>query len=112
MAKRSDEDQIIAARESWITAGGYEFKFRRPTMLQMSSWQFLPPEQLLQRLVVDWKLAKHQLYPGGGGDPAAFSAQAFAEWVGDRMEIVEAIMEHLNAALAEHGRAREEQRKN
>ena len=111
MAQKSLEQRVLEAREAWIEVGGFEFRVRRPTDLQLSEWQHLPNEQFLQKLVINWKVPEHQVVAGGGGEVAAFTSRLFTEWVGDRMEIAEGIINRVMEMLAAHSAAREEQRK-
>jgi len=104
-------EQIRAARETWISASGFDFQVRRPTTLQLLAWKELANAEFLAKVVVGWKLRGDQLTPGGGGKIPPFDPEAFVEWVGDRPAIVDEILEKVIALYTEHAKAKDDQQK-
>jgi hypothetical protein len=105
-------EQIRRAREQWVTAGGFEFKIRRPTYVQIAKWRDLAPDEFLGRCVVDWKIPGHELAPGGGGKVPQFDVEDFLEWVGDRPAVVNELTDVVLKVMSEHGARREGLEKN
>lgn len=98
-----------AARERWVEVGGFGYKIRRPTELDIR--RLLRDgddvgEALALQFVVDWRrVTEADIAPGVGGEDAVpFSVPAYREWIADRIED----LQQLASAVWEDVRARRE----
>lgn len=83
-------EKIKAARELNIDAGGYTFKTRRPTDLEVVEMrgQVVKHRDLLRRYVIGWVgVTELDLIPGGTSLPVEFETELFMEWVADHPEL-------------------------
>lgn len=110
MAMASLIDRLRASRESWVEVGGFGFRVRRPTALELARWQGEAEVPFLRRVIVGWRDVRElDLVPGGDGSAASFDADVCAEWLEDRPELYVPLMNEVNRILEAHVRAREEQ---
>jgi hypothetical protein len=83
-------EKIKAARELNIEAGGFTFKTRRPTDLEVVEMrgQVIKQGDLLRRYVIGWVgVTELDLIPGGTALPVEFETDLFMEWVADQPEL-------------------------
>ena len=90
-------DKNRKARESVLDFNGHKITVRRPTELQFGMWAGLPTDEWLRRIVVSYSgPASSQINDRGRVDgKEIFDPDAFAEWVGDQLEVIEAITSHI-----------------
>ena len=97
-------EKIRAAREQRVEVGGYAFTVRRPTfaeVLAMGERGFTVDDAA--RFVVGWSGVRElDLYPGGAGHAVPFEAEACAEWLADRPDLLGPIAEAAARAYREH----------
>ena len=111
-------EKIRKAREFRIEAGGHLFTVRRPTELEMVELQAVraaaETEQQNARalraiipFIVGWQnVTELDLWSGGTGAPAPFDAEACAEWLTDRVDLLLPI---AKAAIDAYWQHREKQ---
>lgn len=114
---KSIRDRLIAARESWIQAGGFEFKVRRPTEMQTLAWRALDRDQVAESMiktcVVGWRGVREcDLASGESDDEAVFDALTFAAWIEDRPDLWEPITGAVLASIEAARSSREASEKN
>lgn len=82
-------DKIRKARESQLIAGGYTFTIRRPTDMEVADMKNKQIKQgdIMHNYVVGWSLLESDLIPGGSGVKIDFDADLFIEWVSDRPDL-------------------------
>lgn len=106
-------EKILRSRESVVPAGGFKFTIRRPTDLDMIEFSKARRPADLVRFVVGWKDVTHgDLYPGGDGAPATFDAEACAEWLADRSDLMVVLVNAVAEAYQAHKTALETAEKN
>jgi hypothetical protein len=101
------ERRLKSARERWEDVAGYRLKIRRPLALELADIgggsEFRTRAEIVERFVVDWELTEQQLFPGvGGEDRVPFSAAAFREWIGDRLDVFNGALDAIMGWYAEH----------
>ncbi|MBK8745712.1 hypothetical protein [Propionivibrio sp.] len=101
-------EKILRSRESVVPAGGFKFTIRRPTDLDMIEFSKTRRPADLVRFVVGWKdVTDGDLYPGGDGAPATFDAEACAEWLADRSDLMVVLVNAVAEAYQAHKTALE-----
>lgn len=106
-------EKIRKAREVRVEAGGKVFIVRRPTLLDMIEMNGKSAARAVLPFIVGWEnVTGLDLYPGGDGAPAPFDADACAEWLADRVDLLSVIAEQAVAAYDAHRAAMEESAKN
>lgn len=110
-------EKLIAARESWIEAGKYRFKIRRPTEMQLIQLrrgdQFEIGLDVIKRFVVDWdKVTEADLIPSGAADAVAFNADIYGAWIEDQPELWQAIADGIFAAIKSAEQKQADSKKN
>ena len=99
-------DQIRAARETWVTAGGFHFLIRRPTKYQLVRWSSDVGDattRVLRESVIGWKdIPGHLIAPGLDGSTPPFEMEAFLEWVGDRPDVMIEIGSAVNDTVTRY----------
>lgn len=98
-------DKIRKSREQRVDVGGYTFTVRRPTDIEAMALRNAGGIADLLPFVVGWEGVKEiDLVPGGNAVPVAFDPVVAAEWLADRPDLlqplVEAIMESYRAHVA------------
>jgi hypothetical protein len=92
--------QLRAQRESWVTvAEGVRIKIRRPSETQMAQLMSAKPLDVACNHCVDWDGVTQALLLGdsvGSSDPVPFTPELWAEVVGDRVEWVTLLAEHVH----------------
>lgn len=105
--------KIRKARELRVEAGGKVFVVLRPTDLDMIELRGQRVARAVLPFIVDWEgVTGLDLYPGGDGAPVPFEAEACAEWLADRLDILSTIAEKTVQAYEDHVRALGETVKN
>lgn len=104
--------ELIEARESWVPAGDYAFKIRRPTQMELvrgrNPGEFAARRldiglELVRTCVVDWYgVLKRDLFSGGNDQAIAFDREAYAAWIEDRPDLWEPLAEAIAAAVEAH----------
>jgi hypothetical protein len=106
-------DRIRASREQWVTAGGFKFNIRRPTLLQLSRFEESEDKaRSLLTCVVGWEVPEKDIVPGGGGKVPPFDSEAFREWVEDRPDVLNELSTQITALISKHFAAEKEAAKN
>lgn len=104
-------EKIRRAREERVEVGGFGFTVRRPTDLEMMELRGGSIARLLP-YVVGWDGVKEvDLLPGGDPHPLPFAAAACAEWLADRPDLLEPLVDRIVALYARHSSALAETRK-
>ena len=101
-------DKLRRARESTLTVAGYGFTIRRPTDVEanalrsagrLSSAAFIP-------FVVGWSGVKElDMIPGGDPHPLEFDAEACAEWLADRPDLLSPLADKIMDEYMKHVQA-------
>jgi hypothetical protein len=86
-------ERLRAAREAWVKVGDAELLVRRPTRLQMGLWQGADPTIPLRESIVGWRGVSEITLgiPGGDGSAVPFDVELCLEWLGDDLELFNAI---------------------
>lgn len=99
-------EKIRKAREVKVDAGGYTFLVRRPTDIEMVA---LRPRILANDVgamldfVIGWEGVRElDLLPGGDPHPLPFDAEACAEWLADRPDLIDAVTKAVVEAYQAH----------
>lgn len=100
-------DKLRAARESWVTAGAFEFRVRRPTDVALYKAREEDNSDFLRRVLVDWKGVREcDVLPSGGAQALAFEAEVAVEWLEDRPDLYAQIVAGVEALIRAHFQAR------
>lgn len=107
-------EKLRARRETWVQAGKFEFKLRRPTRLEI---QKMPKEHLITDVIVafvcDWKnVTEDDLVGGGGSTVMPFDVEVWQDWIADRYDLWPPIIAALNKSLTEYSEQQEALAKN
>jgi hypothetical protein len=106
-------DKIRKAREQCVEVGGYTFTVRRPTDIEAMALRGASGIADLLPFVVGWSGVKEiDLLPSGDAVPAAFDADLAAEWLADRPDLLQPLVEAIMDAYRAHVAAMEEVAKN
>lgn len=82
-------DKIRRAREIRVPIGGKTFTLLRPTTLDMLDLQGKTAARAIIPHIIGWEgVTGLDLYPGGDGAPVPFDADACAEWLADRVDLL------------------------
>lgn len=114
-AAQSLDARMRARRETWFAAGGVELLIRRPRDLDVAKVRAAGGgwSDVAIAAVVDWRGVKvADLIPGEVDKPAPFSAAAFEEWVGDRMDVLKEVTVEVVRLIDEHAAQRQATEKN
>ena len=96
-------DRLKKAREQKVEAGGVKFTIRRPTDLDMMEMAGRIDARRLIPFVIGWEgVTEGHLVRGGDPHPLAFDANACAEWLADRPDILAPLIEAIIASYSEH----------
>lgn len=105
--------RIRSARELRVEAGGRTFIVRRPTDLDMLKLAGTNDPAQMLRFVVGWEgVTDADLIPGSAGLEVPFDADACAEWLADRPDLLGPIIDRLVDAYEQHRQALEDAGKN
>lgn len=106
-------DKLRKAREQKVEVGGHSFTVRRPTDLEAMSLRAASGVADLLPFVVGWEAVREiDLVPGGSAVPVAFDAAVCAEWLADRPDLLEPLVEAILAGYRAHVAALEAAAKN
>src|SRR3954471_4443459 len=107
-------DKMRARRESWVKAGKFEFKLRRPTRLEIAKTdRDISAAELFIPHVHDWKnVVEDDLIGGGGTSAMPFERDAWAEFIADHSELWPPLMDAFTNALQEYHKQLEDREKN
>ena len=106
-------DKLRKAREQNVAVSGYIFTVRRPTDIEAMSLRGASGIADLLLFVVGWDGVKEiDLIPGGVAVPVDFDADLAAEWLADRPDLLQPLVEAIMDAYRAHVAALEEVAKN
>ncbi len=106
-------EKIRKAREIRVPIGGHTFVILRPTTMDMIELQGQSAARAILRHIIGWEsVTTLDLYPGGDGAPAPFDADACAEWLSDRVDLLGPIAQAAVDAYDAHRQAIEDNAKN
>lgn len=96
-------ERLRKAREHRIAVAGVTLIARRPTDLDMMEMAGRVDARRLIPFVVGWEgVTEGHLINGGDPHPLPFNAEACAEWLADRPDILAPVVEKLLASYTEH----------
>lgn len=96
-------EKLRRAREERIEVGGFTFTVRRPTDLEMMELRGGSSIARLLPFVVGWDGIKEcDLIPGGDPHPLPFDASACSEWLADRPDLLEPLIDLILGRYREH----------
>lgn len=105
--------KLRKARERNVAVGGYTFTVRRPTDLEALDLRTASRIDALLRFVVGWQgVNEIDLMPGGSAVPVAFDAALAAEWLADRPDLLDPLVDAIVDAYRAHVAALEAAAKN
>lgn len=107
--------KIQQAREKWLELEGYSLLIRRPTALWIVGWRSRGAEEdeLLRHVIIDWKGIKEaDLLGSGGTEPLDFDKDACLEFVGDRVDDLNKLVDFVKTEIDKAGARAAEQEKN
>lgn len=106
-------DKIRKARETSIEVGGFKLKIRRPTDIESTSMAYSNIREAVPdvaRYVIGWEGVKESdLIDGGKPDPVQFDSDLFGEWISDRPDLWEPIINGVLEAYRAHRKRMEAQ---
>ena len=106
-------DKIRRARERNVEVGGYTFTVRRPTDIEAMALRGASGIADLLPYVVGWQgVNEIDLIPGGSPVPTPFAADVAAEWLADRPDLLQPLVEAIMAAYRDHVATMEDAAKN
>lgn len=106
-------DKLRRAREQKVEVGGFAFRVRRPTDLEAMSLRTAAGIADLLPFVVGWEAVQEiDIIPGGSAVPVEFDAAVCAEWLADRPDLLEPLVEAILAGYRAHVAALEAAAKN
>lgn len=95
--------RMRTARETWVDAGKFRFRLRRPTTLQLAQWRERPLGEMTFDVIVDWQgVTEQDLVPGGAADPAPFSPELCAEFLGETPDVMKVLMDAVIEMVRKH----------
>lgn len=96
-------EKIRRAREMRVETGGFAFTVRRPTDIEMMELRGGGSIARLLPFVTGWDGVKEaDLIAGGDPHPLPFDAAACAEWLSDRPDLLEPIVERIMDSYKAH----------
>lgn len=101
-------DKLRRAREEIVEVGGFAFTVRRPTDIEMMELRGASGNAARRLLpfVVGWSGVREvDLIPGGDPHPLDFDADACAEWLSDRPDLLDPLAARLMERYKEHAQA-------
>jgi hypothetical protein len=105
-------DRIRKAREQKVEAGGVKFTIRRPTDLDMMEMAGTIDARRLIPFVCGWDgVTEGHIVRGGDPHPLPFDAEACAEWLADRPDILAPLVEAIISAYSEHAKKLADEKK-
>lgn len=96
-------DKLRRAREVRVPAGGYVFTILRPTAIDILELQDKSTARAILPYIIGWEgVTGLDLYSGGDGAPVPFDADACAEWLTDRVDLLGPIVQAAFEAYENH----------
>lgn len=96
-------EKIRRSREIRVDSCGKIFVVLRPTTMDMIELQGKNAARAILPYVIGWEgVTGIDLYPGGDGAPVPFDADACAEWLTDRVDILAQIAQAAVVAYDAH----------
>ena len=95
-------DKLRKSRESLVEIGDFTLTVRRPTDAEIVAFRVkqITQEDILGKFIFGWKDVKEMdIIPGGDGSEASFDQELFADWIADRPQLWEPL---INAVLASY----------
>lgn len=107
-------DKLRAARTLRIPAGKFVFLALRPTPIEyQQKLRGGDPVAGFLALLIGWEnVSEGDLLAGGDPHPLPFDAAACAEWLGDRPDLFNTVVEAIITAYQDYARALEDAAKN
>lgn len=107
-------EKLRKSREKVVAVGGFEFTVRRPTDVEAARLRGVVSTGDLIPFVVGWnKVRQMDVLPSGGdGHPLAFDADICREWLSDRPDLLQPLVDEIVAAYRAHTEALKEKEKN
>jgi hypothetical protein len=95
--------RMRAAREQWVEAGGFRFLIRRPTDWELAKKAQGSRFELVFEHVVDWDgVREADLIPGGSDEAQSFDAAVWRDFIADRPDLWERLLEAVIDACNRH----------
>ena len=99
-------ERLRKSRQSKVSAGPFKFTIRRPTDIEAQTMQFTSHKEAIMCVmgfVIGWKGVKESdLVDGGLDEPVPFTPELFQEWVQDRADLWEELINGVLAAYEKH----------
>lgn len=109
-------EKIRKARETKVEAGGFTFVIRRPTALEMIEIRVSEQGRARSALpfVIGWEGVTSLAIglPGGDAHLLAFDPAVRDEWLTDRLDLLQPLVDAVFAAVAAHEATLEDAKKN
>jgi len=108
-------EKLREAREQVVPVGKYSFRILRPRALEMVEMQHttLSRGRAVLPFVVGWEgVTSLDLIPGGDAHPLPFDAAVAAEWLTDRLDLLQPLTDAIFKSYADYEAAQETARKN
>ncbi len=107
-------ERMRARRETWFSAGGFEFLIRRPRPLDLAvAWRDGGQAEVAIQAVVGWRGVKlSDLLPGETSEEVPFDVATWREWCGSHIDVLGAIAEEVARLVESDKRQAEESAKN
>ncbi len=106
-------EKIRRSREIRVEAGGKVFIVLRPTTMDMIELQGKSAARAILPHIIGWEgVTGLDLYPGGDGALVGFDADACAEWLSDRVDLLGPIAQAAVDAYDAHRQRIEDDAKN
>jgi hypothetical protein len=104
-------EKIRAARKTQVTVGDFNFTIIRPTDWEWVQLANKNSDDLLKQFVIGWNLKEIDLVPGGMSIPVDFDPALFFEWISDKPECWEPLVNGIFEAYKAHDEKRQEAEK-
>jgi hypothetical protein len=96
-------EKLRRAREREVEACGFVFTIRRPTDIEAQRLKVGTSLADLVPFVVGWKNVREMdVVPGGDPHPLPFDAAVCAEWLADRPDLLQPLVEAIVAEYRRH----------
>lgn len=97
-------EKLRKARERTVEVAGYTFTVRRPTDVEAQRLRVISSTAELIPFVVGWAGVKELdvLPSGGDGHPVPFDPDVCREWLSDRPDLLQPLVDAIVAAYREH----------
>lgn len=99
-------EKLRKARETVVEVGDFEFTIRRPTDLEAQRLRLAVSSGDLIPYVVGWnKVRELDVISGGDPHPLPFDAAVCAEWLADRIDLLDPLVSKIVEAYKAHADA-------